>query len=336
MDFKKIIIISSVVLGGLSLELKPIKADTFQVASQEVSTNNIQNDFSKNNIIMLDVARRKMTQRQIENCINNIDSRKFNFVQLHLSDNENFAIKTHVLHNIESKNTLSINQLKQIVRFANNKGIQVIPDIDVPGHDKSIINDLKNANSNWLNHGIVMDDETLDYTNPETINFVKQLYAEILPAFSNQKEKFFVIGCDEVAGNVSHADDFINFINQIDKYLIRKGFNSIIWNDGISNYSLEKLNKDVTISFWEDKAGLATPQQIINHGNNIKNADYHSSYFNTIDLNNYPLREIKSNRLAKENSSKMLALWGSSSPEENQIKNNEIISYIKEVQNKIN
>lgn len=293
------------------------------------------NPITQKNVLMLDVSRRHMNRNQIIACIRSIDPQKFQFVQLHLNDDENFAVKSNLLHNANDKNTLSKRDLEKIVQYANWKGITIIPDIDVPAHSTALINDLKQCDSPWLKKGVVMNNSTLDYTNPNTLNMVKQIYAEILPIFSHQQYRYVMLGGDEVPGNGSCAVQFSEFINGLNKYVNRKGFNAIVWNDCLNSTVLKNLDKNITVDYWTKSDANTTAQQIANHGNSVKNVNYQNSYYNTIDLDDNWLRNKKATDLANQQGSKMLCLWGSNSPQEKQISNQKVISYIDQVQQNI-
>lgn len=314
-----------------------ILANNISAKKISVKTLNLpnQNLIIKNNVLMLDVARRHMTRNQIIDCLRAIDSSKFKFVQLHLNDNENYAIKSSILHNTDMKDTLSQDDLRAIVKYANQKGITIIPDIDVPSHDMALIKDLRQCHSNWLKYNIIMDNSTLDYTNPKTLELVRALYAEILPVFKNQTFKYFMIGADEVPGNQSCAMQFSQFINDLNKYLNQNGFRSIIWNDCINSKVLSNLNQNIVVDYWEQSDAHTTMAQIADHGNSVKDVNYQNSYFNTVDLKNQALENKKANALDHQKGGKMLCLWGSDSPQEKQISNQDIINYINEVQKNI-
>ena len=290
------------------------------------------NAITQDNIVMLDVARLHMNYNQIIQCIRAINPSKFQMVQLHLNDDENFAVKSALLHNERNKNALSKHDLQKIVQFANWKGITIIPDIDVPAHDTALINDLKRCNSPWLKKNVIMNNNTLDYTNPDTLNMVKQIYSEILPAFSRQQYRYVMLGGDEVPGNGSCATQFSDFINGLNKYVNRKGFDAIVWNDCLNPTVLKELSPNITVDYWTKSDANTTAQQIANHGSPVKNANYQNSYYNTVDLNDNWLRNKKATDLANQQGSKMLCLWGSNSPQEKQINNQKVISYIDQVQ----
>ncbi|MGX5378219.1 family 20 glycosylhydrolase [Ligilactobacillus sp. LYQ135] len=332
MKFHKIVVATLIAFSFCSV---PNKILANNVSPYTVYSQKKSNDVTQNNILMLDVARRKMTKSQILQVIKNVDPHKFQFIQLHLNDNEGFAVKTNILHNTTNKNALSLEEIKDIVNYANQKGINIIPDIDVPAHCQAIINQLNNCNSPWLDKDIIMSDDTLDYTNPETLNFVKQLYAEILPAFNNQKHTYWMIGGDEVVGNGNCAIQFSNFINKLNDYLNRKGFQTIVWNDCINPKVLANLNDNITVNYWTTSDANTSAQQIANHGNPVRNTNHYANYYNTVDLHNTTLRKQKVEAMSQQKNAKSTYLWGSNSQQEKQISNKDVISYIKQVQNSI-
>lgn len=308
-----------------------VMADNIQ-SYYQISHETRSNAITQNNIIMLDVARRHMNRNQIISCIRAIDPQKFPFVQLHLNDDEGFAVKSTILHNEKNKNALSKYDLEKIIQYANWKGITIIPDIDIPAHDTALINDLKKCNSPWIKKGVIMDNSTLDYTNSNALNMVEQIYDEILPLFSHQQYRYVMLGGDEVPGNVSCAVQFSNFINSLNNYVNQKGFNAIMWNDCLNPTVLEKLNQNITVDYWTHSDANTTAQQIADHGNSVKNVNYQNSYYNTVDLNDNWLRNKKATDLANQKGSKMLCLWGSDSLQEKQISNQKVIDYINQVQ----
>lgn len=74
---------------------------------------------------MLDVSRRHMNRNQIIACIRSIDQQKFQFVQLHLNDDESFAVKSNLLHNTNNKNTLSKRDLEKLFSILIGKKLQL-------------------------------------------------------------------------------------------------------------------------------------------------------------------------------------------------------------------
>lgn len=341
MKCNKIILIATsfALVGGFNL-LHPstqASADTItEVTNQAQITNK---NFVNQNVVMLDVARRQMTEQQILDFINNIDTSKFQVLQLHLSDNEGFALKTQVLGH--HSGWLSKQDIEEICAIANEKGIQVVPDIDVPGHSGGIIQILQNTNSRWLNKSIIMDSQDLDYTNPDTLNFVKQLYHDALIAFNNQEingqpvQNYVVAGADEVPGNLANADNFAQFLNGLDRYCNRYGYQMVIWNDCINSRVTSQLNKNIIINYWTKSDADNSIESLQRANFSVKNVGSSFSYINTEDLNNKQLRENKATSFSEHNDGRNeLCFWGGGENDKN-ITNAQLISYLNQVQSKM-
>lgn len=235
-----------IMLVTLSLVTPPVLS---QVINQpRIVASTVQNEatkFKNSNCMLLDVARRHLTYQQLVQIINEIDSQKFPYLQLHLSDNQGFAIQTSLLNN---QGWITKTQMTSLCKLAQSKSITIIPDIDVPSHCASLIHSLKSINRP-LAKRITMDNETLDYTNPETTKFVKQLYQEVLRCFP-QKD-IIMIGSDEVPGNVSCAQDLSSFLNQINTQVRQLGWKqTLVWNDSINPQVQKSLSRDIMIIDW--------------------------------------------------------------------------------------
>ena len=343
MKHNKIILIvtSFALVSGLSLfhPSTQVSADSITEVTNQAQTQSASKNFVNQNVVMLDVARRHMNKQQIIDFINNIDTSKFQVLQLHLSDNEGFALKTQVLGH--HSGWLSKQDIKDICTTANQKGVQVIPDIDVPGHSGGIIQIMQNTNSRWLNKGIIMDQQDLDYTNPNTLNFVKQLYHYVLTAFNNQEingqlvQNYVVAGADEVPGNGANADDFAKFLNGLERYCNRYGYQMIVWNDCINCRVAPQLNKNIIINYWTKSDADNSIESLQSANFSVKNVGSNFSYINTEDLNNEQLRENKANSFCKHNDGRNeLCFWGGGENDKN-ISNAQLISYLNQVQNKM-
>lgn len=123
--------------------------------------------------ITLDIARNYYTVKEIKQYIDtistNIGKNNGGFLHLHISDNENYGVESKVLgqavgganvsynpavseeervytydHNGAAAGGetkfLSTEQLKIIVGYAREKGVEIVPEINSPGHAKGIYN----------------------------------------------------------------------------------------------------------------------------------------------------------------------------------------------------
>lgn len=315
------------VVSGLSLLTvgAPLVTSMVQAATVQQTTAQMipaEQQLAHQNVLMLDVARRRMTKAQILQCIHVMNPHDFPWLQLHLTDNENYSVNSTWLH---YRGQLSLQDLRQIVQAANRKGITVIPDIDVPSHDATLIRQLKRVHPQLVQRGVVMGPQTLDYTNALAVPVVEHLAQEVLPAFAHQRQRLWMIGADEVPGNVRCANELSHFLNQLDQWSQqRMHMHCIVWNDAINPQVMTQLRPDVMIDYWNARPTAQARAHV------VKYVPYQSCYYNTLDLNDAWFRRYKLHAFDQQRG--MLALWGSDRPQEHQISNQQVVSFIQQAQ----
>lgn len=92
----KFILIIITILGSIFLTNDSIKCSSVN-----------KNEITDQNGILLDIARCPLSKQEIVKVINQIDSKKFSYVILHLNDDEHVAFQAEILKNEDSKNVLS-------------------------------------------------------------------------------------------------------------------------------------------------------------------------------------------------------------------------------------
>ena len=178
---------------------------------------------SERNGILLDVARCPLTKYEIEQVIAQMNPQRFSYLILHLNDDEHVTFQSKILGNVGAPNTLSAEDLQAITADARKHHIILIPDFDTPGHCKALLS-LLSEHSPKLARKVKMDDDTLDYTNKQTIKLVEQINNELNKACSKQKYPYMMLGGDEVAGNGTHNESLMNYFNKLNAYENQKGF----------------------------------------------------------------------------------------------------------------
>ncbi|NLN05855.1 MAG: family 20 glycosylhydrolase, partial [Clostridiaceae bacterium] len=141
---------------------------------------------------MIDVARKYFSVEYIKNHIRELSYLKYNYLYLHLTDNEAFRIECETYPEIVSDKHYTKKEIKEIIEFAKRYNITVIPEIEMPGHMASVTKvypewQLEDKNGNY-NH------TRIDLTNPEVYEFVENLLNEFVPMFEGE---YFHIGADE-------------------------------------------------------------------------------------------------------------------------------------------
>lgn len=285
--------IKIIIITIFSLLLVPISvyAKTNQQVMQEENQTNAAK-ISERNGILLDVARCPLTKYEIEQVIAQMNPQRFSYLILHLNDDEHVTFQSKILGNVGAPNTLSAEDLQAITADARKHHIILIPDFDTPGHCEALLR-LLNQHNPKLARKIRMDNQTLDYTNSQTVKFVKEIDGELSQACSDQKYPYLMMGGDEVAGSGTHSKALMNYFNQLNEYENHQGFRTVMWNDSITKHN--DLSDKIAITYWAQggantASGLlrkyfsdrATVADLIHHP--LINANEAHNYLNISDL----------------------------------------------------
>ena len=258
-------------------------------------------DFQKG--INVDIARKDYSLKSLKKIVDTIHENNGDYLQLHFSDNENYAIESQFFkhENIASQNYLSQQELKNLIHYSNKLNIMVVPEFDLPSHSKAWLLLLKNENSN-LHENIVSDysDETIDFfSNQKALEISKRQIKEILDLFHQpnfQKEQRIVLGGDEVPGGKSYQNDFINFMNEIGEYAYQNGYEPQIWNDSITKNGFKLLKNYFSVIYWkqsnnENNEPGITVEDFLDYNFKVYNYNFYSLYF--LPSKNYSPTDIE-------------------------------------------
>jgi len=161
--------------------------------------------------LMIDVARHFHPVNVIKRNLDAMASVKLNVFHWHLTDDQGFRVESKVypkLHELASDGLYyTQEQIKEVVTYASNLGIRVVPEFDVPGHASAILTAYPELGSkDGYNYSIEryagVFDPTLNPTKEITYEFLDNLFTEITPLFPDE---FFHIGGDENEGK--HWDE---------------------------------------------------------------------------------------------------------------------------------
>ena len=161
--------------------------------------------------LMIDVARHFQPIDVLKRNLDAMASVKLNVFHWHLTDDQGFRVESKVYPKLHEKASDGLyytqEQIKDVVAYASNLGIRVVPEFDIPGHATAILSAYPELGSIEgatytveRNSGIF--NPTLDPTNDKTYEFLNNLFKEITPLFPDE---YFHIGGDENEGK--HWDE---------------------------------------------------------------------------------------------------------------------------------
>ena len=222
--------------------------------------------------LMLDNGRKFYSKEWILNLIDYLNKLEFNTLQLHFSENEGFRIESEIYPQIMSEQYLTKKEVREIIAYANERGIQIIPEFDTPGHLKQILNHFPHFQLEAEVDGKrVKNPKALNIVDKEARAFIKEIYAEYADLFKDSK--YFHIGADEFiefdkvevypdlvdyakkhyGADATGIETYIEYTNEIIDYVCGLGFIPRVWNDGYyrtnRNPSIE-LDKRAEVTYW--------------------------------------------------------------------------------------
>src|SRR6185295_5797180 len=182
---------------------------------------------------MLDVARHFFSVAQVERYIDQLAMYKINTFHLHLADDQGWRIMIHSWPRLATYGGSTAvdgdpggyytqEQYRDIVEYARQRFITVIPEIDMPGHVNAALASYAELNCDGiappLYTGTDVGFSSLCVSKPITYRFIDDVIRELaaLPP-----GRYLHIGGDE-AQATSHAD-YVTFMNRAQQIVADHG-----------------------------------------------------------------------------------------------------------------
>jgi hexosaminidase len=223
---------------------------------------------------MIDVARHFSPVEVIKRNIDGMAMVKMNVLHLHLSEDQGFRIESKAypkLHELGSNGEyFTQEQIRDIIQYASDRGIRVVPEFDMPGHATSWLvayPELASAPGPYtIEKKFGVFDPTIDPTKKSTYKFLKKFLTEMCSLFPDE---YFHIGGDENNGRQWDKNSDIqafmkkhdlkdnhalqNYFNKQVLAILQKNKKKMIGWDEILQPGLPT---DAVIQSWRGKEGL--------------------------------------------------------------------------------
>ncbi|WP_421893751.1 beta-N-acetylhexosaminidase [Marinoscillum sp.] len=218
--------------------------------------------------LMLDVARHFMPMDVLYRTLDAMAAVKLNVLHLHLVDDQGFRFPTKAFPELLELSTdgqyYTREDLDEIIAYAHQRGIRVIPEIDVPGHATAILVAFPELGSKDTTYTLErfsgIFDPTLDPTNDAVYDFLDELFSEVAEVFP---DPYFHIGGDENLGrhwnenekiqafmkanNLATNHDLQTYFNiRIQKILNKYGKHTMGWDEIMT----PEMPKSAIIHSW--------------------------------------------------------------------------------------
>jgi hexosaminidase len=207
---------------------------------------------------MLDVSRHFFSVEDVKRFIDFLATYKMNRLHLHLSDDQGWRIEikswpklTEIGGSTEvgggDGGFYTQEEFREIVRYAQERQIIIVPEIDMPGHTNAALASYAELNCDGkateLYTGTDVGFSTLCTDKEITYEFVNDVVQEIAAISPGP---WFHIGGDE--SHVTAEDDYIYFVNRVQDIVLSHDKKVIGW-DEIAN---AELVDNAAVQFWAD------------------------------------------------------------------------------------
>ena len=178
--------------------------------------------------LMVDPARRFLSVPTLKRTLDAMWFYKLNVLHLHLTDDQGFRFRSPAYPRLASAAAYSPEDLRDLVVYAADRGVRVVPELDMPGHTTSWLA----AYPEWSLQPVVasarfgLHRTHLDPANPDWLRAVDTLLGELAEIFPDE---FVHFGGDEAVG-VS-PDSQARFVRHVVKRLAVLGKRAVGWDE---------------------------------------------------------------------------------------------------------
>lgn len=300
----------------LMIGLLPISAFASNVGTQANDSSKTAESQEFLRIFHLDCGRKYFSVNEIEGIIDQLAENHYTHIQLAFGNDglrfllddmsvmvngtkySSEKVTTAIKNGNSSYNSdtsaasgeLNQGDMDAIIKYANGKGIQVIPMFNAPGHMYTVVkakselgmgNDYKNVETygrgkspNWA----------IKPTDGTAVAFAEALLQKYAAYFASKGSTMFNVGADESGLSSDNYLAYAKMVNAMNKIVKSEGMKTLAYNDGIYHTSYSSALKgkgengadftfdtDIIICYWTDGANLATVETLLGKGFEVLN-----------------------------------------------------------------
>jgi hexosaminidase len=225
--------------------------------------------------MLIDVSRHFIPLDVLERNLDGMAAVKMNVLHWHLSDDQGFRAESKKFPKLTGMGSDGLyytqQEIRDLIAYAHDRGIRVIPEFDMPGHSRSWVIGYPDLASGPGPFTLEQGDPILDPTRESTYKFLDTFIGEMTKLFP---DAYFHIGGDEVDGKQWDANpkiqEFIRahgmknnrdlqaYFNQRLEKIVAKNHKTMVGWDEILHPDLPKT---IVVQSWRGQQSLATAAQ---------------------------------------------------------------------------
>jgi N-acetyl-beta-hexosaminidase/lysophospholipase L1-like esterase len=248
---------------------------------------------------LLDLARKYHSPGGLEQAIELCRLYKIRYLHLHLTDDQLFMFPSTQFPQLGQSNRefsrfepaskpritpYTLAELRALERFAQERGVYLVPEMDLPGHSGRLIADAQDV------FGIPGNGSTVNIASPKTLQALTTLLNEVMDVF--QSTPYVHLGADEVGlGGLDKTADYkaaqakfgirnvhdlyCKFITDLHAVVTKRGKKIIVWEEACNPGGAYPLPKDALVMVWSQGRN---PNDLVKDGYAIVNATWTPLY----------------------------------------------------------
>ena len=239
---------------GSATMLQAIRTDKGKIMLPKMTV--VDQPFAQYTGMMLDVARQFNSIETLKQCVVMARLYKMKYFHLHLTDDQIFSFPSTKYPKL--KGVYTVAELKDLVKFADERGVTIVPEFEMPGHSSKLAAPYLDIFGDT--QGCV-----INFLNPGAMPMLVDLVNEMCDVF--QSSPYFHMGSDEC--NWALFEKWPNvvkdrevtkrhtqqqhgwLINEINKVVKKRGKKLIVW-EGFDGPDAG-VDKDVTVMEWDGR-----------------------------------------------------------------------------------
>lgn len=234
--------------------------------------------------VMIDTGRHFIPLDVLRQNIDLMEASKLNVFHWHLSEDQGFRMESKIYPLLQGKGSDGLyytqDQARELIAYARDRGIRVVPEFDMPGHAASWFVGYPELASGPGPYSIIRKwgifDPAMDPTRESTYQFLDRLLGEMTAIFP---DAYFHIGGDECNGEEWDANPRIQtfmhehqlkddaalqayFTSRVEKLVTKYHKITVGWDEVLQS----DTPRDVVIQSWRGQESLAVAARQGNRG----------------------------------------------------------------------
>lgn len=240
--------------------------------------------------MMVDLARDWHTFDYLLSYVDMCYFYKASALHLHFTDDQSYTLPSKLFPKLSTEGShYTLEQIQELVEYAHARGVELVPEIDVPGHCKSFAE----------GYGEIFGTNAIICQHEDSMQAMRDLFGELCDMFSYSK--YIHIGGDEAwameewtkcpkcqayaksVGIDADMEDkkrlseemYVHFVTEMAAAVFAKGKRPIVW-EGFAKEMNDRVSRDIWVMSWENYYQVTA--DLLEAGFTIINCSWNPTY----------------------------------------------------------